>query len=111
MEIASLILKIIVSVAFIVAGIAKLAGAKPLRDQFEEFGLPGGAMLLVGILELAGGVGLFIPALTTWATIGLIGLMLGALANHLKVRHPFSKYVPALMLLILSCVLLAFEIA
>lgn len=67
-------------------------------------------MLLVGVLELAGGTGLFLPTLTTWATIGLIGFMLGALVNHLKARHSFSKYVPALILLILSFVLLVFEI-
>ena len=48
------ILKIIIGIAFLLAGVAKLAGAKPLADEFEEFGLPRFLMYLVGVLEIAG---------------------------------------------------------
>ena len=56
-EVFMFILKIVVAVAFLLAGGAKLAGAKPLADQFEEFGLPRKMMYLVGLLEIAGAIG------------------------------------------------------
>ena len=34
------ILKYILSAGFLIAGGAKLLGVKPIKEQFEEFGLP-----------------------------------------------------------------------
>ncbi len=99
------ILRIIVAVAFLLAGGAKLAGAKPLADQFEEFGLPRFMMYLVGVLEIAGAVGLFILPLAVWAALGLSALMLGAIANHIKAKHKFDKMAPSLGLLIMTGIL------
>jgi uncharacterized membrane protein len=95
------IITYILSALFLFAGGAKLVGAKPLADQFKEFGLPLSMMRVVGILELAGAVGLQLPALTLWVAVGLGLLMLGAVANHLKVKHPLSKMAPSLVLLVL----------
>ena len=91
--------------AFALAGLAKIVGVKPLADQFEEFGLPSWLMRLVGLLEIAGAVGLFVRPARFWAAAGLLGLMLGAVANHLKVRHAMSKAAPAFVLLILCAVI------
>jgi len=99
------ILKLIVGFAFALAGGAKLAGAKPLADQFEEFGLPQFMMYLVGVLELAGAIGLFVDPLSSWAVLGLAGLMLGAIGNHVKAKHKFGKMAPSLLLLVLTGVL------
>lgn len=99
------VLTILLAGAFFIAGAAKLIGAKPLAAQFEEFGLPAWSMRIVGLLEVAGAIGLFLEPLRLWAAAGLAGLMLGAVANHLKVRHPVSKLVPAGVLLVLSAAL------
>jgi len=99
------ILKVLVGIAFLIAGSAKLVGVKPLADQFEEFGLPRGMMVVVGVLELAGAISLFIKDLASWAAIGLVGLMIGAVANHLKARHKFDKLAPSIVLLVLTAVL------
>lgn len=96
-----LVLRWIVAAAFLLAGGAKLAGAKPLAAQFEEFGLRPWVMRVVGALEVAGAMGLFLGPLAFWAALGLTGLMLGAVAYHLKARHPLSKSAPALALLVL----------
>ncbi len=82
-----------------VAGIAKLAGAKPLADQFQEFGLPKSMMLVVGSLEVAAAIGLSVRTLTFYAASGLAVLMLGAIGNHVKVKHPFSQMVPSVLVL------------
>jgi uncharacterized membrane protein YphA (DoxX/SURF4 family) len=106
LSIVLLILKGLLSAAFLLAGGAKLAGAKPLADQFREFGLPAWTMPLVGALEVAGASGLWLEPFAGWAALGLAGLMLGALANHAKARHPISKFAPAAVLLLL-CLLSA----
>ena len=84
---------------FVLAGGAKLFGAKPLKKQFEEFGLPHWAMRAVGVLEVSGAAGLQVPSLAFWASVGLAALMTGAVANHLKVQHPLAQSAPAIVLL------------
>lgn len=54
----ALTLKILLSVLIGVAGLATLAGAKPLAAQFAEFGLPKAMMYIVGVLELLAGISL-----------------------------------------------------
>jgi hypothetical protein len=103
---ALLILKGLLTAAFLMAGGAKLAGAKPLADQFREFGLPLGLMRVIGVLEVAGAIGLWVKPFPVWAAAGLAGLMVGAVANHLKVQHPLLKAAPSIVLGLL-CVLAA----
>ena len=101
-----LILKIIVAVGILLAGVAKLLGAKPIAEQFEEFGLAPWMKRAVGVLEVAGAAGLFIEPLALWAAIGLALLIIGAVGNHLKVKHPISQSAPAGLLFILSLLLI-----
>ena len=101
-----LILKILIAVGFLLAGSAKLLSAKPIVEQFEEFGLAPWMMYAVGALEIAGAIGLFISPLTFWATLGLTILMVGAIGNHIKAKHPIQQSLPAAVLLILCLVLL-----
>jgi hypothetical protein len=102
--VALLALKGILTAAFLVAGGAKLAGAKPLADQFREFGLSLGLMRIIGVLEVAGAVGLWVKPFPVWAAVGLAALMIGAIVNHLKAKHPFAKSAPSLVLLVLLAI-------
>ena len=54
------IVKGLLTAAFLMAGGAKLAAAKPLADQFHEFGLPLGLMRVIAVLEIAGAIGLWV---------------------------------------------------
>lgn len=92
------VLKFILTIAFALAGGAKVFKAKPMVEQFKEFGLPNFAVVMVGALEVLGAIGLWLPVLTGFAAIGLFLLMIGAVANHLKVRHAFKMCAPALIL-------------
>ncbi len=92
------IFRIILTIAFVFVGGAKLVQAKPLKDQFSEFGLPGFFLLLVGAFEVLGGIGLQFPALTASAAAGLLILVVLAMYNHYKVKHPLQSYIPALVL-------------
>jgi len=99
------IVKIITSILILLAGIAKVFGAKPLAEQFEEFGLPGFAMPLIGSLEIAISIGIQIHKLTFFASAALILIMIGAVASHIKVRHPLDKSLPAMMVLVLAVII------
>ena len=51
-------------------------------------------------------VGVWVPALTFPAAIGMAVLMLGAVVMHVKVKDPVKKALPALTLLLL-CLIVA----
>ena len=83
------------------AGIAKLAGADMLEEQFVLYGFPLWFMTLVGVGEVVGAVGLLIPRTATLAGLGLAGIAVGALATHF-VNDPIGRAVPALVLFLLA---------
>jgi len=97
---------ITLSIVFALAGIVKVFRAKPMVDQFKEFGLPTFAVQIVGTLEVAGAVGLLMPSFKVYAAIGLFILMIGAVFNHIKVKHPIKTILPAFVLGLASIVLI-----
>ncbi|MEM6292476.1 MAG: DoxX family protein [Myxococcota bacterium] len=98
MRIGLLIVRVLLAVAFVMAGGAKLAGAEPLAEQFAAFGLPAWSMTVVGALEVAGAVGLWVPALSRLAAGCLAALMVGAVGAHVSVGHELGQSVPAAVL-------------
>jgi len=83
--------------------------AANMKEEFEAYGLPAGAVWLVGgfkiLFALGLLVGLFVPALVVPSAAGLGLLMLGAFAMHMKVNDPLQRSVPALTLLVI-CILI-----
>ena len=100
MSILLIVIKVVCCLAFLVAGGAKVARYKPFADQFKEFGLPSEMMVFIGVLQLAGAVGLWIAPLTLWAFSGLACLMAGAISHHAKARHSISTLVPSVALFV-----------
>ncbi len=80
--------------------------ATNMQEEFAVYGLSGWMVGVVGFLKLlfATGllVGIWLPALTKPAAIGMAVLMLGAVSMHVKVKDPLKRSVPALSLLVLS---------
>lgn len=80
--------------------------ARTLREEFAAYGLPTWFFYLVGVLKVGSGamllVGLWVPALVLPAGTIVAGLMLGALAMHLKVGDPIVKSAPAAAMLAMS---------
>ncbi|MFM8699662.1 MAG: DoxX family protein [Phycisphaerales bacterium] len=80
--------------------------AKNLKEEFATYGLPapmfyvvGGLKIVCGVLLLAGLA--YAPVVLPAAAVVAV-LMLGAVAMHLKVGDPVSKYVPAALMLAMS---------
>ena len=77
-----------------------------IEKEFEEYGLSvlfrsfiGAAKIALSTLLI---VGIWLPAPVLAAAIGMALLMGGAQWSHFKVRHAFAKFVPSLILLLLS---------
>ena len=80
--------------------------AKNLKDEFAAYGLPAAMFYIVGGLKIICGVLLLVglayePVVLPAAAVVAV-LMVGAVAMHLKVRDPVSKYVPAALMLAMS---------
>ena len=110
MGIAVWILQFLLAIAFCAAGLMKLLRPKDeLRERMAwvDGATPRGVKL-VGLVELLGGLGLVLPALTgiapiltLLAAIGLALVMLAALVVHRRIRDPLPQMIPALLLLVL----------
>lgn len=105
------VLQVLLAIAFCAAGLMKLLRPKDeLRERMDwvENVTPRG-IKLVGLIELLGGLGLVLPALTgiapvltPLAAVGLALVMVGAIIVHVQRRDPVGQMIPALVLLILD---------
>jgi uncharacterized membrane protein YphA (DoxX/SURF4 family) len=79
--------------------------AGSMREEFAAYGLPVWFAYVIGTLKVGAALaliaGIWFPAIVLPAAALVCILMLGALAMHLKISDPFSKSVPALVMLTL----------
>lgn len=72
------VLQVLAAAMFVYAGLVKV-GADPMQVQaFEGMGLGVTGMYVVGVLEVAGGIGLLLPGVAGFAATCLVALMIGA---------------------------------
>ena len=77
-------LQVLLALMFVLGtGVPKLLGDPFQVQTFAEVGVGQWLRYVVGVLEIAGGVGLLVPRLTGWAAAGLGLLMLGATGAQL----------------------------
>jgi putative oxidoreductase len=73
------VLQILMGVFFVVASAAPKFWGDPYAVQiFTEIGAGQWFRYFIGVVELAGGIGLMVPRLAGPAAVGLMGLMVGA---------------------------------
>ena len=105
----SLLLKVLTGLLFVwmlAIGVFKLIGTEPaLLDTFGKMNLLW-ALPLVGMAEIAGGIGLLLKKTRVYAAIALIFLIFGGFAGHV-VSQTFLPMGPmgAVAILMLACVL------
>ncbi len=82
--------------------------ARNMTEEFTVYGLPVWFMRTIGALKLSLAAlliaGIWFPALTLPAAVGMAALMLGAIAMHFKVSDPPQRSLPALSMLAMSIV-------
>lgn len=97
------VLIVLASLAFVSAGIGKLAGVEMLHSSFAAMGLPVWFGYFIGAAEVAGGLGLYWRKTSAWAAAGLFIIMVGASYFHIAYQQP--SVVPALILAALTVVI------
>ena len=82
--------------------------AQNMTEEFATYGLPSWFMRFIGFLKISLAtlliVGVWIPDVTLYAALGMVALMLGAVAMHFKVGDPLRKSLPAISMLTMSAV-------
>ncbi|GAA1679668.1 DoxX family protein [Fodinicola feengrottensis] len=93
------VLQGVIALFFLVAAAGpKLLGNQYAIDMFTQMGAGQWFRYAIGLLELAGAIGLLIPRLSGLASLGLVGLMIGAVATQVFVlRAPAMVVTPALL--------------
>jgi uncharacterized membrane protein YphA (DoxX/SURF4 family) len=75
-------LQVLLGAMFVVLGVAKFLAPEWERN-FARWGYPPGFHLVIGALEVLGGLGLLVPSLASYAAGGLMAIMVGAVLTHL----------------------------
>ena len=75
-------LRVLLAIEFAGGGLMKLGGAESMVTLFADIGAGQWFRYVVGVLEIAGAVGLLIPLVASVAAVGLAALMTGALVTR-----------------------------
>jgi uncharacterized membrane protein len=91
------VVQILLAAFFVIASAApKLVGERYAVQTFDEIGAGQWLRYLVGVLELAGGIGLLIPRLAGLVAIGLAALTVGAaITQAFVLSSPAGAIFPA----------------
>jgi putative oxidoreductase len=89
------IVNILAAAAFVAIGLAKF-GSPEWAIKFERWGYPDGFYMVIGALELAGGVLLLVPRVSSYAAALLGAILLGAAATH-AFHAEAARVAPPLM--------------
>jgi putative oxidoreductase len=100
-----LVIKGLLTLAFLAAGLAKLAGVQMLVDEFDLIGFGQWFRYVTGIIEISGAVLLWVPGLTFVGAGLLTCTMIGACIAHISVLGT-ATMPPAVVLGILAAVTL-----
>ncbi len=89
--------------------------ANSMKDEFKAYGLSETMMYLVGGLKVLFAtlilLSIWFKNLTIPAASGMAILMLGAIIMHFKVNDPIKKSFPAFSFLVLSAVIIVYQLS
>ena len=98
--ISSWILAVLLAALFLLAALGKLTGAA--TEMFEGWGYAPWFATAIGVLELAGAIGLLIPKTTRPAVLGLTVIMIGAVCTHLMNAEAAQVLRPGIFMILLA---------
>jgi uncharacterized membrane protein YphA (DoxX/SURF4 family) len=99
-----LAIKILVSVAFLGAGLSKLVGVEMMVATFEKIGFGQWFLYLTGLIEVGSVILLWLGSKQVFGAVLLVCTMLGAVLTHYFILGPSA--VPAIVLGLLSAYIL-----
>ena len=101
MSVTSAVLAVLLALVFIGLGTAKILALEPMRERAAEVGLSTMAYRRIGVLEVAGAIGLLLgsiePLIGALAGVGLLLLLGGAVVAHVRKGDGPKKFAPAVI--------------
>ena len=82
-----------------------------IKEEFKVYRLPIWLRDLVGVLKLSFTIMLFSSDLSIviLGSLGIAGLMFAAIITHLRIKNPINKMLPAMSLILISCIIAIFS--
>jgi uncharacterized membrane protein YphA (DoxX/SURF4 family) len=99
-NIATLVISILLAVAFLGAGTAKLLSVPMMVAEFQIFGYPMWSMYLTGALEIVCAVLVLIPRFAGIGAALLACTMIGAILSHLAHGQAAMIAAPVVLLIL-----------
>jgi len=104
----AILAQVVVALSVVYVWVVRLPN---VQKEFHEYGIPDILRNTVGATKIALSTlliaGIWYPSLVLVPAAIMAFLMLCAQAAHLKAKHPLLKYVPSLILLLLSLFIVA----
>ncbi|MEU9334791.1 DoxX family protein [Streptomyces sp. NPDC048290] len=98
-------LQILLALFFAIgSALPKLIGHSAAVETFEQMGWGSAGMYAIGVLELAGAIGLVVPVLQAAAALGLSALMVGAFVVQLTEFHGENAATPLILIVPLALI-------
>jgi putative oxidoreductase len=97
-------LSVLLALAFLAAGVSKLAGAQMMVDGFRHWGYADWFRYLIGACEVGGAVLLLMPRTAWLGAAGLCVIMIGAVVTHLTHSENAEALIPLAMFVLLAAV-------
>jgi uncharacterized membrane protein len=98
------VLQVLLAVVYAFSAYGKLSAEAQNVAGFQAMGLGNVGMYIIGSLELAGAIAMFIPVLTGLAATGFVALMIGAVIATLAVGGGVLAVIPAVVLVLATIV-------
>ena len=96
------ILRILLSIGFLLASLGKLTSNISVLDMFENWGYPDWFHLFIGAIELIMAILILIPKTLKFAILGITIILIGAIITHL-VNDPILEIIrPIIFFILLS---------
>ncbi len=90
-------LQVVLAAAYAFSAFGKLTAEAQNVAGFDAMGLGAPGMYIIGVLELAGAVAMFVPRLTGPAALCFVALMIGAVTLTLAIGGGVLALIPAVV--------------
>jgi len=97
-------LQVVIAVIYAFSAFGKLTAEAQNVAGFQAMGLGNTGMYIIGSLELAGAIAMFIPRLTGLAATCFVALMIGAVTMTLAIGGGVLAVIPATVLVLAAVV-------
>jgi len=100
--IISWVLRVLISLGFLLASAGKLTDNPQVIEMFENWGYPNGFHFYIGVFELVFAILVLIPKTLKIAIFGIAIILVGATATHL-INDPSTELLrPLIFLMVLG---------